>query len=328
MDAPTERARYHAIGKWGRGRVRAVSLTPRDLAYLYALFVHGVLSSEMLHALVSPTQRQRSTTDRLFLLKNPPNDFIVQPRAQERAPNANYASLAYEVGDRGVDALVDNGRIAYQDYLLWKKIQANYKPQHFEHDFATGYILASIELGAREMGLRFIPWPEIFNRHKCPAETRSAPNPIALPYETSDGRRSLIPDGLFGIEYPSGACFFALETDMGTEQQRDSELKSSTIVRKLRGYRQVIASDMCRIRFGLPALQVAVVTASVARMQNMIDVLAELAERETNWSTRLFLFRAVPTLARLGGLSPPVSGHMLTVPWHRARLPPFDLSRL
>lgn len=178
------------------------------------------------------------------------------------------------------------------------------------------------------MGLRFIPWPEIFNRQKCPAETRSAPNPIALPYETSDGRGSLIPDGLFGIEYPSGACFFALETDMGTEQQRDSELKNSTIVRKLRGYRQLVRGDACRGRFGLPALQVAIVTTSVARMQNMIDALTELAEREANWSTRPFLFRAVPALARLSGLSPPVSGHMLTVPWHRARLPQFDLSRL
>ncbi len=298
MDAPAARTRYHAIGKWGRGRVRSISLTSRDLAYLFALFVHGTLSSDMLHALVSPGQRQRSTTDRLFLLKNPPNDYIAQPKAQQRARNANYASLAYEINDRGVDALVDSGLIAYDDFRLWKKIQANHKPQHFEHDFATGYILASIEIGARETGLRFISWLEVFNRQKCPAQTRSAANPLALPYEARDGRRSLIPDGLFGLEYPSGACFFALETDMGTEQQRDSDAKSSTILQKLRGYRQVISSEVCRAHLALPSLQIALVTVSVARMQNMIETLFRLSEREANWPARQFLFKAVPTLAR------------------------------
>ncbi len=76
MDSPV-RTRYHAIGKWGRGRVQAVEITAHDAAYLQSLFMHGVLSNEMLHALVCPDRMQRATTDRMFLLKNPPNDFIV-----------------------------------------------------------------------------------------------------------------------------------------------------------------------------------------------------------------------------------------------------------
>src|SRR6202034_3090663 len=98
-----------------------------------------------------------------------------------------------------------------------------------DHDLATGSITALIAVAAEASGLRFISWLEILNRAKCPAQTRNSDNPFVLPYQTSDGWRSLIPDALFGLEYSTGACFFALETDMGTEPLKESELKNSTI---------------------------------------------------------------------------------------------------
>ena len=328
MQTQTEKARYHAIGKWGRGRVRAVDLTARDLDYLHALFITGTLSAEMLHALVSPRQSQRITTDRMFLLKNPPNDFVVQPKGQENSRSANYTSLAYEISERGVTALVNAGRIAYADYVLWKKLQANYKPQHFDHDCATGYILGSIQLGAREAGIRFISSLEILNRRKCPPETRAATNPVAIPYEASDGRRWLIPDGIFGLEYPSGACFFALETDMGTEQLCDSKIKPATITQKLRGYRAIIRDEIYRSRFGLPSLQVLTVTASVVRMQNMMELIERQAACDPNWPTRAFNFKALPERVHRSGAQLPSSGHLLTTPWNRALHANSDFSCL
>ena len=317
MQTPTEKSRYHAIGKWGRGRVRAVDLTPRDLDYLHALFTTGTLSTEMLHALVSPKQSQRITTDRIFLLKNPPNDFVVQPKGQENSKGANYTSLAYEISERGVSALVDAGRIAYADYVLWKKLQANYKPQHFDHDCATGYILGSFQLGAREVGIRFISWLEILTRQRCPRETRDATNPIAIPFDAHDGRRCLIPDALFGLEYPSGACFFALETDMGTEQLSDNKLKNATITQKFRSYRAIIRHEIHRTRYGLPSLQVLIVTPSIVRMQNIMETLARHAACDPNWATRAFHFKAVPELVRRSGVSLRPNGHLLTAQWNR-----------
>ena len=328
MDPQLARTRYHTIGRWGRGIVRAIDLAPRDLAYLYALFIHGVLSTEMLHALVCAERSRRITIDRMFLLKNPPNDYIAQPKAQENSRSANYTSLSYEISDRGVEALVDAGRISFADLVLWRKLQSNYKPLHFDHDFATGYILASVEIGARAAGLRFISWLEILNRQKCPAETREAPDPLAIPYEAGGEQRHLIPDALFGVEYAAGACFFALETDMGTEQHRDNEMKSATIVRKLRGYRQIIRTETFKTRFGLPSPQILIVTPSVARMHNMLRTLARLADVEANWPSGRFLFKAVPELARRirPYLSP--TGHLLTEPWHRVQASPCDISRL
>jgi hypothetical protein len=255
MDASPLRTRYHAIGKWGRGRVQAIEITARDLAYLQALFMHGVLSNAMLHALVCPDRMQRATTDRMFRLKNPPNEFIVQPKAQEDSKSANYTSLAYEISPKGVETLVDRRLISYADMILWQKLQANYKPQHFDHDFATGYVLGSIALRARQTGIRYIPWLEILGRQKCPVATREARNPFAIPYDAGDGQRHTIPDALFGLEYGNGACFFAMETDMGTEQHRDNEIKNATIVRKLRGYRQIVRDETFKLIFDSMNLQ-------------------------------------------------------------------------
>ena len=328
MDAPLASTRYHSIGRWGRGRVRSVDLTERDIAYLHALFLHGVLSNEMLHPLVCAGQSQRTTTDRLFLLNNPPNDYVIRPKGQENAKSANYTSLSHEISEKGVEALVDAGRISFSDFVLWKKLQANYKPLHFDHDFATGYILASIELGARQNGLRFISSLEILNRSKCPANTREAPNPFAIPYDANGEQRHLIPDALFGLEYPTGACFFALETDMGTEQHRENEMKNATIARKLRGYREIIRRETFKTGFGLPSLQVLIVTASVVRMQTMLATLARFADLEPYWPTRLFMFKAVRELARQARHQLPPTGHVLREPWHRVQAPPCDISRL
>ena len=328
MDASPERTRYHAIGKWGRGRVKAVEIPARDLTYLHALFIYGVLSNEMLHALVCPERAQRATTDRMFLLKNPPNDFIVQPKAQEDSKSANYTSLAYEISPNGVETLVDRGVISYTDMIIWQRLQVNYKPQHFDHDFATGYILGSISLGARQTGLRYISWLEILGRQKCPIATREARNPFAIPYDASDGQRHLIPDALFGLEYSNGACFFALETDMGTEQHRENEIKNATIIRKLRGYRQIVRDETFKAWYGLPSPQVLIATGSVVRMHNMLDTAARLCALDPHWPSRRFHFKAVPELARRNRPQLEPTGHMLTAPWHRLNAPPCGLSRL
>jgi hypothetical protein len=120
MDASVQEKPYHTIGRWGRGRVRPITLTPRDLDCLYALFTHGVLSSDMLRALVAPEHSQRAIGD--------PNESVDQPEAQQRALNSYRSNLIYEINERGVRAFVDSGRIAFDDYILWNKLHANFKP--------------------------------------------------------------------------------------------------------------------------------------------------------------------------------------------------------
>ena len=319
---------YHAIGRWRRGRVQAVNLSARDLEYLHALLTYGALSTDLLAALVTPGAPRRRTSDRMHLLKNLPNEYVVQPEAQEFTKNANCTSLVYEISEKGVAALIDRGRISYADFVLWRNMQANFKPHHFDHDLTTAYILGSMQLGARETGVRLIGTLEILSRPKCPDETRRADNPLAIPYEANGERRVLIPDALFGLEYPAGACFFALETDMGTEQLKENDLKNSTLARKLRAYRNVIRDERYRARFALPSLQILIVTASVTRMHNIMDCLRRIADCDGKGSTHPFLFKALPEVARRTRDKLPTTGHMLTVPWSRVNYPQINLSAL
>src|SRR5258708_18593607 len=89
-------------------------------------------------------------------------------------------------------------------------------PRQYQHSLIMCQILASLDLGVRAApSLRFIAWPEILGR--APEATRSSATPFRLPVPSG---RYLVPDGLFGLEYATGASkayrFFALEADRGT----------------------------------------------------------------------------------------------------------------
>ncbi len=124
--------------------------------------------------------------------------------------------------------------------------------------------------------------------------TREANNPFAIRYQTSDGRRSLIPDALFGIEYPTGACFFTLEMDMGTEPLKESEIRNSTIDQKLKAYRTIINDRLLKSQFALPSPIVLILTRSAVRMGNLIDRLRRLADSDGKGATASILFISLP----------------------------------
>lgn len=329
MELSLETRRYHVRGRFGRGPVRPVRLTARKLDYLHALFIHHTLPSYMLHALVAPQAKPRETSDVMHLLKNPPNDYVVQPRGLTRSRHANCAYLAYELSEKGAEALVDSGRVTYADYLLWQRIQKNYRPQHFEHDLATGYTTASLALGCRELGLRFISWLEFLNRARCPAKTRDSENPLAMPYRLDGKTRALTPDAICGIEYPAPtrAYFLCLEIDMGTEQHREHAAKDTTTMQKAKAYRHILHAELYKPLFGIQSLQVATVTNSV-RMETMKANLARLAEHDLRGSTKDHLFKALPALSVLTSERPLSLGHMLIAPWIRAEREEFDFTSL
>jgi Zincin-like metallopeptidase len=60
-----ETPKYHRHSRWEVAETHAIKIMPRDLEYLYRLFIHGPLSSAMLHNLVSPAVRRKETTERL-----------------------------------------------------------------------------------------------------------------------------------------------------------------------------------------------------------------------------------------------------------------------
>ena len=317
MDAQVRERPYHTIGRFGRGHVRPLTLRSRDLDYLQALFIHGALSTVILGALVAPEDSPRAISDRLFLLRNPPNEYVAQPAAQQRAINAYRSHLVLEITEKGAHALVDSGRITYEDFVLWKKLRANFKPHHFDHDRMAGHVLASFDLGARDAGIRFITWRDILNRPRCPVATREAKNPLAIPYEANGERHLLIPDGLFGLQYPNGACFFALEIDMGTEQHKESDLKNVTLRQKFRAYRTIMREKLFASQFGLPSLLLLVVTPGIVRLRNMMEDVSRICDHDGGELSQSFLFKSLPYLARQSTEKLPAGGEILTLPWSR-----------
>ena len=319
--------KYHKVGRWGQTIVDKVVITDRHLDYLYPLFIHSTLPTHVLHALAGRDVQQRTTSDTLFLLKHRPNGYVSQPRAQREAENANYSHLVFELTDKGARALVDGCRISYADYLLWIKVRRQYRAPHFDHDLATGYAAASIQLACRAQGLKFISWRDILGRDKCPREAKDADNPLGIPHKSGATTRYITPDNLFGIEYGVGACFFALETDMGTEQQSERADGSTSIEQKVKGYREIIHAQEFKTRFGLPSLQVMFLTIGVVRMHGIIQTVARIASKDGKGSARPFLFKAVPAFLNRTHAPLPATGHVLTEPWFLVHGKPIDLAR-
>jgi hypothetical protein len=135
--------------------------------------------------------------------------------------------------------------------------------------------LASIEVGARQdRNLRFISWQDIIL--KAPETTRNLPNPFEFPgsisytFSESRGMQSadikIVPDAVFGLEYTTQGqksyCFFALEADRNTMPVARSNLRQTSYLKKILGYRAIASQNIYKSHLGLPNLLVLNVTTN------------------------------------------------------------------
>ena len=211
---------------------------PRDLEYLYRLFIHGPLSSAMLHNLVSPAVRRKETTERLKIMRRKPNCLVEVPKQSREAHNANYQPLMYKITNTGVQVLLLKGRIPEEVAHLHFILRQNYRT--FHHDALAAYITASIELGGNEEGIKFFGWDYIFTHPKTPQTTKQSDNPLRIPYKIDGNDKFLVPDALFAIETKDGKTCFALEADMHNEPIDPHELNRSSYGNKLTGYLAIL----------------------------------------------------------------------------------------
>ncbi len=297
---------------------RAIVITPRDLDFLFALFIHGPLSTAMLRALIAPDVSQKTVTERLKNLKRKPNGVIDQPWQQRAAVNANYNHLVFALAPAGLDLLLEEKRIKREQAAWYVGINENRKA--YEHDAMAAYLTASLDLGCRQdPNLEFVSWLDIFSRDKCPPVTKAARNPLLIPYELDKAEHALIPDGLCGISHRErGVSFYAIEADRNNEPIEASKLSRSSYARHLLGYRFVLRNELYKTHYGVPNLQVLNITVSE---RHMLNIMAHLKKATTEPARHLsgahpFLFKAVPSLGRRIN-KPPVSGHILTESYRR-----------
>lgn len=209
-------------------RGRHIELTERDLVLFETLQRHGPLPSTYLFE--STKHLGRNETDlkhRLTKLYNGTVKgiaYLTRPPQQFAAYDARCQPGIYDLTLCAAGALAERGRGA-------RFIIPRADP--FLHRLMTACVGASIELAAREGGVRYLTKEDIFSHRSCPASTRSASNPLAV---AANGK-TFVPDDLFGFAYPGPRYrFFAVEIDRSTESIERRNVAQTAYGRKLEAY--------------------------------------------------------------------------------------------
>lgn len=277
---PSRRSRYRQVSTGKR-----LMLTPRDLDIFRALARYRYLNTNYLHGFAGGASEKRFV-ERLGDLFH--EGYIGRPSAQWQYASALASPTVYEIAT-GARHLLDQRDEAVQPRTY---LGAGAHRQ-FLHAAMICQVLASIELEARASdSARFIPWSEILAR--APEETKRSSVPFRVPV----AGRSVVPDGLFGLEYRDGARksyrFFALEVDRGTMPVTRSESSASSIAAKFDDYRELVASGAHKAHWGISTLVVLMVTTGRERLGTMLKAAKSHA------AAQIFLCQALgpQTLSR------------------------------
>jgi len=290
-DALNRRLRYAAPQP---GALRMM-LTDADYLLFEAINRHGPLPTHYLHEF---TRHERGNLGNLkfrlthFYNGDAHGPYLTRPQQQFASFHARYQHLVYDLAPRAKIALAERG-------TLVRQTQGRSAP--FVHQFMQACVSASIEITARARGLRYISRGEILVRAR-------ADLPLPLP-----GNRSLIPDDLFGLEYPGeGFRFFAVEVDRNTESIERSVSGQTAFGRKIAGYLNILRTRAYQAHWGFPNLTVLTVTTNRTHAANILNYIR--AQRAGSLAER-FLFQADPSFGANWRVPSDVLSGMLMNEW-------------
>ncbi len=158
--------------------------------------------------------------------------------------------------------------------LAWEIFKDRSLPRSrdpFLHQFMQACVTASIELNCMPItnGPRFISPEEILA--KAPAMVRQQKILLSIPVH-DDEIGHIVPDYLFGLEYPEGGYrFFALEVDRNTESIAPTKRSKNNIAKKVRGYDDILSNATYKSHLLIPNLTVLFATTNETHMHNMIE---------------------------------------------------------
>jgi hypothetical protein len=282
--------------------VRRLIPTEPDYLLFEAIDRHGPLPTHYLyeftkHLRKDYTHLQNRLTE--FYNGDQYGPFLMRPPQQFAGFEARYQHIVYDLAPRARQLLGERGTLG------------SFSPRRtdpFLHQLMGACVAASIELGAPGKALRYIPREEILTR--CAPETRQSKNPMALPLP---GGHMLVPDDLFGIEYPAtGFRFFAVEIDRNTESIERRNLDSNTFGRKIASYLTVLKGRLFHSHWGLPNLSVLTVTTNATHARNILEYVSR--QNEPKYGER-FTFAAEPSFSANWRVPKKVLSNLLDEPW-------------
>src|SRR5438045_9184125 len=131
------------VDKTGKSKVAAV--TERDIERIFKpLARYRYLPADYLQAIGGSSLDY--LVNRLALLARKPNRYVARPEQQRANASANCRPQIYELADKGI-------RVMHEIGLMCQRSRT---PANFAHELMTCMLMASIELGVRETGLRLI----------------------------------------------------------------------------------------------------------------------------------------------------------------------------
>ncbi len=253
-------------------RIQRFLLTEPDYLIFEAINRHGPLPTHYLyqftkHVRKDYTHLQNRLTE--FYNGDAYGPLLTRPSQQFASFCARYQHIVYDLAPRAKALLAERGVVSRY---------AVRRADPFLHQLMQACVCASFELAAPSKGLRYIAREEILTRATCPATTRDALNPMAIPITGMKGT-VLIPDDLFGLEYPgAGFRFFAVEIDRNTESIERKNIRQSAFATKIAGYLDILRNQTYRTHWGVPNLHILTVTTNATHARTILRLIEKLGE--------------------------------------------------
>lgn len=251
--------------------VARLHLTEADYLIFEAIARHGPLPTNYLYAFTKHIRKDYShLQNRLteFYNGDAGGAYLTRPRQQFASFYARYSHMIYDLAPRARTALADRDTLT------------QFSPKRtdpFLHQLMQACVGASLELDAANHSVRYIPRAEILTHPKLGA-ARDAKNPMSLPLY-GNASTALIPDDLFGFEYPGiGYRFFAVEIDRNTESIERTNLAYNSIGKKVANYIQVLRGKLYCEWWGIPNLTILIVTTNPVHARNMLGYIQKQGE--------------------------------------------------
>lgn len=272
--------------------------TERELRWLKHIERHGPQSSLYLHELTLDTHRDKDTSLRQ-LQKLRAGGFIHPPRQQRATENASFHSYIYELTEKAKAYLEAEG-LAEQTVT---------PTGHWVHRYMTASITSSIDIAAKRAGIAYIPAHRILERHGS-----------TLGIEL--GRKKLIPDQLFGLDYGGRYRFFCVEADRGTEPKTTAS-KRKTYRSIVEDYAAFIGDKRYKEHHGLTAgMLLLCVFSSRTNEQRFLQTVDDILGNRS-------AYICTQTIDGFHGYfrPPKLMLHLLEKAWRRAKHEPFSLPK-
>jgi len=278
-------------------------ITERDVNILNNVRRHRFLNSE--HVIALDGGNAANIKARLRVLYD--QGLLDRPEAQRHySRHTTPGAMVYALGRAGARFLREHGEAINPNIDLTEK-NRRAGSVFVNHTLAVADFLINLEVACRNSSGDL----QLIHQHQllavAPEKTRNAREPLRwqttiMNEQSRPQSYSVIPDGAFALLSPSAprdknVNIYLFENDTGTIPIRRKGQSHRSIRHKLNVYLHGWQAKRHVEQFGSPALQIAIVTNSPARVEHMLDEVLDLTG---GLGSRIFLFTDQQTLAAAG----------------------------